>query len=146
VRVRGEGHLLFVGSGDPLPAGTEPRRFDSAVERRFARDFARAASAFELLREPEPVEADGTLVFPDFAIVERRADGRRWWLEIAGFWTPEYITRKLERLRAARLESLILCLDARRRCAPTDLPADAAVVRYDRWVDVAAVLRLIGMG
>lgn len=38
------------------------------------------------------MEAAGTLIFPDFELVHRRERERRWLLEIAGFWTPEYLT------------------------------------------------------
>src|SRR6266542_4404905 len=94
--------------------------------------------------EPEPVSAAGTLIFPDFALHHRHAAARRWLLEIVGFWTPEYVARKLALYRAARLSSLILCIDEDRNCAAEDLPSGALVVRFRRRVDAAAVLRLVG--
>jgi predicted nuclease of restriction endonuclease-like RecB superfamily len=56
------------------------------------------------------VAAD-TLIFPDSALQHRSDPTRRWLLEIAGFWTLDYVTRKLALYRSARLPSLILCID-----------------------------------
>ncbi|MGH7319937.1 MAG: DUF790 family protein, partial [Candidatus Rokuibacteriota bacterium] len=63
---------------------------------------------------------------------------------IVGFWTPDYVARKLASYRSARLSNLILCIDESRNCAEADLPAGALVVRFRRRVDPAAVLRMLG--
>lgn len=84
-----------------------------------------------------------TLIFPDFRLQHRANPARRWLLEIVGFWTAEYVIRKLARYRSAQLSNLILCIDEERTCANTDLPANARVVRFRRRVDPAAVLAII---
>jgi uncharacterized protein len=134
---------LQLGSGDPIFPSSEPRRYDSLLEERFAREFRRLAPAWDVIREPEPIAATGTLIFPDFAVQHRTDPVRRWLLEIVGFWTPDYVTRKLALYRSVRLSNLILCIDEGRNCAEVDLPAGARVVRYRRRLDAAAVLRLI---
>lgn len=96
-----------------------------------------------MVREPEPINAAGTLIFPDFALQHRRNPAPRWLLEIVGFWTADYVTRKLARYRSARLPNLILCLDEDQNCANADLPPSARVVRFRRRVDSAAVLVMI---
>jgi predicted nuclease of restriction endonuclease-like RecB superfamily len=71
-----------------------PRRYDSLLEERFAREFRRLAPAWDVIREPEPIAAAGTLIFPDFAVQRRSDPTRRWLLEIVGFfWTPDYVKR-----------------------------------------------------
>jgi predicted nuclease of restriction endonuclease-like RecB superfamily len=135
---------LELGTGDPIfPAGA-PREYDSRVEERFAREFRRLAPDWDVIREPEPIAADGTLIFPDFALQHRSNPARRWLLEIVGFWTPDYVARKLAQYKDARLSSLILCIDESRNCAEADLPPDALVIRFRRRVDAAAVLRVVG--
>ncbi len=134
---------LELRTGDPLFPANEPRRYDSQLEERFARDFRRFAPDWDALREPEPVAAGSALVFPDFALQHRHDPSRRWLLEIVGFWTPEYLARKLALYRAAGVGNLILCLDQERACAEEDLPDGALVVRFRRRVDAAAVRRLI---
>ncbi len=109
-------------SGDPIATGDELSRYDSRVEERFARDLRRAAPAWDLIREPKPVDAGGVLMFPDFELLHRHGPKRRWLLEIVGFWTAEYLKEKLARLRAAGLANLILCIDARRQCHDAELP------------------------
>jgi predicted nuclease of restriction endonuclease-like RecB superfamily len=134
---------LVVRSGDPIGSGRELGRYDSRVEERFARDFVRAAPEWDIIREPLPVEANGALIFPDFELVHRRESGRRWLLEIIGFWTPEYLAEKLRRLRAAGIERIVLCIDRQRCCSDEELPSHARVVRYRGRVDPVSVLAII---
>ncbi len=134
---------LVVRSGDPIAPGRELARYDSRLEERFEHDFRRAAPTWDLVREPRPVEAAGTLIFPDFELLHRRDPERRWLLEIAGFWTPEYLESKLRRLRAAGLHRLVLCIDERRRCTDAEFPRDAWVVRYRNRIDPAAILAIV---
>jgi predicted nuclease of restriction endonuclease-like RecB superfamily len=95
------------------------------------------------VREPRPIEVEGSLLFPDFELVHRHDRARRFLLEIVGFWTPHYLTEKLRRFRAAGLERVILCIDARRRCSEAELPPTAKVVRYKGRIDPREVLTVI---
>jgi predicted nuclease of restriction endonuclease-like RecB superfamily len=72
--------------------------FDSAVEEKFARRFEAAASStgWRLIREPDPlIVSGGKALIPDFMFEKY---GKRVYLEIVGFWTPEYLERKLKKL------------------------------------------------
>lgn len=133
---------VVVRSGDPIRPAII-RRYDSKLEERFARDFRRAAPEYDVIREPEPVPAGGTLIFPDFAVRRRDDPRRRWMIEIVGFWTADYLKRKLAHLRAAGIPDLILCIDADRDCGRDELPRDAKVVRYRKRIDVREVLRVM---
>jgi uncharacterized protein len=134
---------LIVRTGDPIGAGRELRRHDSRVEERFFKDFRRAAPEWDVIREPRPLEAAGTLLFPDFELVHRRDPERRWLLEIIGFWTQQYLDEKLRRLRAAGFDRLILCIDESRCCSEGDLPANAKIIRFQKRIDPRAVLALV---
>jgi hypothetical protein len=135
--------ILQLATGDPIFPASAPRQYDSHIEERFAREFRRLAPEWDVVREPEPIAIDRTLIFPDFALQHRSDPRRRWLLEIVGFWTPDYVARKLAQYREARVSKLILCIDEARNCAEADLPAGALVVRFRRRVDPAAVLRMI---
>ena len=124
-------------------AGRELARHDSRLEARFERDFRRAAPDWDVVREPRPVDAGGTLVFPDFELFHRRDHERRWLLEIAGFWTPDYLATKLRHLRGAGLDRSVLCIDERRGCADSEIPRDARVLRYKNRIDPGSVLSII---
>ena len=135
--------VLQLQTGDPVFPASAPPQHDSQIEERFAREFRRLAPEWDVVREPEPIHADGSLIFPDFSLQCRANPARRWLLEIVGFWTPDYVARKLAHYRSARLSNLILCIDEERNCAHADLPASARVVRFRRSVDPRAVLGVI---
>lgn len=132
-----------LGSDDPFVAAcraSEPT-FDSKIEEAFARRFIKLAPQWELVREPEPIPvAAGRMIFPDFQIVRRDDPSRRAWLEIVGYWSPEYLANKLATLEEARLDRLILCVSERLAVNETAIPADARIVRFKGRVDPRVVL------
>lgn len=134
---------LRLNSPAPIFPSVEPRRFDSKVEERFARELSRAAPAWEVLREPEPVRAGESLIFPDFLLRSRLDPNRRVWIEIVGFWTPEYLQRKLSSLRKAGLSNLILCIDEDLACGGDELPQGTNVVRFRGKIDPRRVVEIL---
>ncbi len=81
---------------------TARKDFDSTVEARFYEEFSALAreghtAGWQIQREPEALALPGLnlLYIPDFALY--RGDIKIW-LEIIGFWTPDYRVRKLEKL------------------------------------------------
>ncbi len=141
--IEGAPRTFVLQSGDPIFPAAEPRRFDSKVEARFFDDFCRAAPDWDLVREPEPLVVGSTLIFPDFALQHRRHRWRRWLLEIAGFWTPDYVERKLAQLSEVGRRDLILCVDAQGQCSGQEAVRRDRVVEYRRRVDPSEVLRII---
>ncbi|MBK6685966.1 MAG: DUF790 family protein [Deltaproteobacteria bacterium] len=124
----------------PIFPSEEPRRFDSKVEARFAREFARIAPDWVLVREPQPIRAERSLIFPDFLAHRRGAPEAGVWIELIGYWTPTYLARKLKALKEAKLNRLLLCVDESLGCEAAALPAHAAVVPYRGKVDAAQVV------
>ena len=73
-----------------------PQKFDSSVEEKFANRFEQSANGWKIVREPEPlILSDGRAFIPDFMF--QKYD-KKVYLEIVGFWTKEYIERKLRKL------------------------------------------------
>lgn len=136
---------FVIGPGDPIFPAATPRRHDSKLEERFMRDFRRLAPSFDIVREPEPVKVGDRFIYPDFAIERRNDPSSRWLVEIVGFWTPDYLEKKLRDLREADIPRLILCLDEDRNCGDADLPDSAEVLRFRRRIDPATVLRAMGV-
>ena len=132
-----------LASGDPIFPARGPRPFDSALEERFARDLAQLAPDWDVIREPEPVRAGASLIFPDFLLRHRLRPERRAFVEIVGFWTPAYLQSKFEKLRQATVPAFVLCIDEARACAPAGLPAGWPMVPFRRRVDATAVLRAV---
>ncbi len=85
--------------------------YDSRMEADFAAEFeAKFGSErgkWQLAREDEVLLLGDTVLIPDFSLTHKQ-DGRRALLEIVGFWHPDYLKRKLEKVRAARQHNLLL--------------------------------------
>ena len=70
--------------------------FDSAVEEKFANRFEQAETGWRLIREPDPlVLSNGGAFIPDFMFEKY---DKKVYLEIVGFWTKEYLEKKLHKL------------------------------------------------
>ena len=79
-------------------------------------------------------------IFPDFWIQHRRDPSRKWFLEIIGFWTPEYLSRKLENLERAGILNLILCVDEKLGCSGNTFLRRNCTIFYQKKIDPALVL------
>ena len=135
---KGQHYQLAVRSPALLPAGAPPRPW------RVIADLARDLEARGLLveRAPEPLAAGPALACPDLRIVH---GSRAIAIEVVGFWTPEFLGRKLARYQAVGLRDVILCVDATRACDDDDAPPPGAcVVRFERRIDAEALTQLIG--
>ncbi len=142
--LRGRLLRVVLRSGDPIfPDAPLSRRYDSKLEERFAIDFQKLATDYDLVREPEPLRSGDHLIFPDFAVYHRRNPTRRVLIEVVGFWTPRYLRDKLERLRVAGCSDVILCIDASLNCADEEISSPHLVVRFERRVDAKAVLAIV---
>jgi hypothetical protein len=133
--VRGLEGTFVLATGDPILPGPEPRRFDSQLERDFARDFATAAPDWDLLREPFPVAIAGGLAFPDFEL-RRRAGLERWMLEIAGLRDRSVLAGRLALLAAE--PRYVLCIP--HRLVPPEWSGHQRLVPFSRRVAVSDVL------
>ncbi len=82
--------------------------YDSLLEETFATRFEKAKTDWTLERETEIVNLKNTVFIPDFAF--RHPDGRTALLEIVGFWHPDYLRRKLDKLRRASRRDLVVAV------------------------------------
>ena len=84
--------------------------YDSLLEETFATRFEKSKTEWVLERETEIVNLKETVMIPDFTF--RHPDGRTALLEIMGYWRPEYLRRKLDKLRQAQRKDLIVAVSA----------------------------------
>jgi len=88
-----------------LRSPQEPKAsYDSAIEQDFAEQFQGLKTGWQLKREPEPVPAGKQVIIPDFSIEKQ---GVKVYMEIVGFWTVEYLLRKMEKLRKVEANMLV---------------------------------------
>ena len=106
-------------SQSPLkPLTAAPPAYDSLLEENFARRWEKLGTPWTLEREVEIVDLKGTVFVPDFAL--RHTDGRVVHLEIMGFWHPDYLRRKLDKLRRAAMPNLIVAVSQRLNAGAED--------------------------
>ncbi len=114
--------------------GIEEPQYDSSLERRFA--SIAEAGGWRVIREPEPLVAGRSILIPDFLLVKGPA---RVYVEVMGFWTPEYVEKKIRKL--SLLEEPILVVVRRDLlCSGIErLPKD--VLYIEGSIDKVALLR-----
>ncbi len=115
--------------------------FDSDVERTLAQKWDRSNTDWELLREDDVLDLGAEVMLPDFAI--EHPDGRRVMFEIVGFWTPEYLTEKLAKIRDADRDNLIIAVSERLDCSSEDFEGmDDRVLWFKSGIHVYDVVEL----
>jgi uncharacterized protein len=86
--------------------------FDSRLEADFASEFEQRMGDkrghWQLTRESEVILLGDTVMIPDFLFVDEEDESRRILVELVGFWHPEYLRRKIEKVRAANRADLLL--------------------------------------
>jgi len=143
---RGRERTLRLGAGDVTVPGVEPVAepdFDSGVEADFAGRFRALDLDWTLVREPEPLETGASVMIPDFAFDYDHADFRLFF-EVMGFWTPEYVEKKLGQLADVEDVDLLVAVDESLGVGEAIAARDHRVVTYSGTVrvkDVVDVLR-----
>ncbi|HEX9037093.1 MAG TPA: DUF790 family protein [Ktedonobacterales bacterium] len=121
--------------------------FDSSLERRLFDDFtalerAGESAGWKLEREPEPVLLGDTILVPDFALTR---ESRRVYLEVAGYWRPDYRARKARKL--ATLAGAVALIVAAPRAAQAEfagLDASYPFIWYrNESISAAAIVAII---
>lgn len=111
---RGRSHrryYLDLEAGE-LHADHEAVQFDSAFERSFFKKWGTAPrEGWAIKREADVVCQGQTAFIPDFSF--QHEDGRRVFLEIAAYWTPEYVRAKSAKLDLFPEAPLVLALPQR---------------------------------
>jgi hypothetical protein len=144
---------LTLPDDDPL---AEPS-FDSGVEADFAARFATLDIDWAVSREPEALATGTRVMIPDFAFDYRpagaaadatefdsRPEGFRVYFEIMGFWTPDYVEKKLAQFGGVEDVELLVAVDESLGVGEEVERRDHRVIQYSgrvRVKDVVDVLR-----
>lgn len=143
---RGRERTMRLSDGDVTVPDVEPVAepdFDSGVEADFAGRFRGLDLDWALVREPEPLETGASVMIPDFAFDYDHADFRLFF-EVMGFWTPEYVEKKLGQLADVEDVDLLVAVDESLGVGEDVAARDHRVVTYSgavRVKDVVDVLR-----
>jgi hypothetical protein len=86
--------------------------FDSRLEEDFANEFEQKVGStrghWQLTRESEVLLLGDTVMVPDFVLTDTSDEQRRILIELVGFWHPNYLRRKIEKVHAANCAHLLL--------------------------------------
>ncbi|MCX8207439.1 MAG: DUF790 family protein [Methanothrix sp.] len=113
--------------------------FDSQIEHEFSR---LSFPGWTLRREPGVLKAGPYVFIPDFAL-ERRGD--RVYVEIVGFWTPEYLRNKIQKLRMIEemhKENLILIVNRNLSCSAPEFQMKN-VLFFDRRIPHLEIIKIL---
>ncbi len=85
--------------------------FDSILEHGFSERFKKTKTDWTLEREVDLIDLGGTVMIPDFRLVH--PDGRAVSLEIVGFWKPDYLARKFDKIRRSGRRDLVIAVSSK---------------------------------
>jgi uncharacterized protein len=88
-----------------------PKEYDSALESGFVDRFLKLDTPWLLEREVDLVPVPGGVIIPDFRLLH--PDGRSVLVEIVGYWRPEYLTKKFDRLGKSGRTDVIVAVSER---------------------------------
>lgn len=127
-----------------FPEQTTVESFDSEVERDFATRIDSLADGWTVKREPTILRTGNRVMIPDFSFErERGADETAFYLEVVGFWTPEYLEEKIAKVRTVESEDpLMLAVNEELNCTAEDFAGANVehVFFYDDTIPVKPVL------
>ena len=143
---RGTDRELVLTPRDVSVPGVEPvaePSYDSGVEREFAARFEALDLDWNLRREPDLLETGTSVMIPDFAF-DYKYGNFRVYFEVMGFWTPEYVEKKLGQLESVEDVELIVAVDDSLGVGEEIKATDHRTIPYTgtvRLKDVVDVLR-----
>lgn len=114
---------------------TETEAYDSTLEKMFG---SLSLGSWKIKREPTILKAGKYAFVPDFVL---QRDGMKVYLEIVGFWTPEYLKKKIEKLKEVE-EPLILLINRKLKCSEKDFPAQE-VIFFDKKIPANEVMQVL---
>lgn len=93
--------------------------------------WQKTASSWTLAQSREVIDLGESAFAPDFVLTDA-ASGRRVFLEVLGFWTPRYLSERLEEFARARFADFLIVVSEELRGSrenPTNLPANVLVCK-----------------
>jgi predicted nuclease of restriction endonuclease-like RecB superfamily len=123
----GEAEIQETTSGESI--------YDSTLEQAFSN---LSLGSWKVKREPTVLKAGKFAFVPDFSL---QRDNMHVYLEIVGFWTLEYLEKKIEKLKEVK-EPLILLIDRKLRCSEKDFPAQD-VIFFDKKPPANEIMKML---
>ncbi len=111
--------------------------FDSVIEKEF---YQLSFNDWTVRREPAVLKSGEYAFIPDFSL-ER--NGSRIYVEIVGFWTPEYLKHKIQKFNQLKeRESMILLVNQNLSCTGSEFQSDNLLF-YDRKIPHLEIIKIL---
>jgi predicted nuclease of restriction endonuclease-like RecB superfamily len=114
--------------------------YDSEVEADLAKKLVTVGGEWQVIREPEPIISGSTIFIPDFALIK---GDKKVYLEIVGFWTPDYLKRKLEKIKSLKGINLILAIDESLHEFKIDDVGNFNIIKYNKKVSSIDIIKIL---
>ncbi|MCW4021248.1 MAG: DUF790 family protein [Candidatus Bathyarchaeota archaeon] len=116
----------------------EAEIYDSQLEQDFAKRFRALDTGWTLTREPEPIPVGRRVMIPDFGL---QKGGITVYLEVAGFWTPQYLQEKIRKLQQLGDVDMIVAANKDLACQKLDKMAEKLnLIYYKRKIPLRPIL------
>ncbi len=106
--------------------------FDSSFEEEFWRRLGgilKGRRGWLLVREPRAFKSGKYIFIPDFSIEKK---DRKYYIEIVGFWTEDYLRRKMEKIKGTNVPMMVF-VNRRLSCSQESFEGDdKEVVFFDK--------------
>ncbi len=111
--------------------------FDSAIEKDFSLlNF----NDWHVKREPTVLKAGQYVFIPDFSLEK---NGKKIYVEIIGFWTPEYLQNKIQKINLLKQkEDMILLVNKKLACSGSEFNT-SNLIFYDKKVPYLEILKIL---
>ena len=113
--------------------------YDSSIEEKFALEFNALKTGWKLKREPKALVVNNQILIPDFSFEK---ENMKVYLEIVGFWTQDYLQRKLQKLSQVKDENLIMAVDKKLACSKFK-EIKGKIIYYENKVPIKEILRIL---
>lgn len=123
-----------------IPAIEVSEAYDSKIEEDISKLIKDALPYASIQREPDAFVTSAGVFIPDFKISTKRKD---LFIEIVGFWTKEYIERKLAKLSDFKKDILLIVSEENSLDVKQKLPQGSNVIYFRREIPYLEILKKI---
>ncbi|WGI17354.1 DUF790 family protein [Methanonatronarchaeum sp. AMET-Sl] len=123
----------------PYMKTDKEQSFDSEVERDLANRLEKIKTGWQIKREPTIIKSGNSVMIPDFSFEKYN---KSFYLEVVGFWTPEYIEKKIKKVKNMEADKpVILAVNKNLKCTKQDFNQAEEVFFYKKRIPLKKIIK-----